>query len=191
MADSRLRKCGGAIGRCRVEGFTLVELMVTVAVLAIVAAIATPSFGRMISHNRLVAGGNEMVAAIQAARSEAIARRATTTFCATSDGQTCSGASGNRWLVLATKNGVSTVVRSAEVNPALTVTVSPNVAAGNARISFTPAGFVQVGGRTSGTVAVCAPSLPNENSFDVSASMVRVASAKRAAGAGCRAPGDI
>lgn len=56
----------------RSRGFTLVELMITLAILAIVAAIAAPSFSDMIKRNKRVACGNELVGALQLARSEAV-----------------------------------------------------------------------------------------------------------------------
>lgn len=181
-----------AFGKRFGKGFTLVELMVTVAVMGIVAAIAAPSFGRMISHNRLVSSGNEMIAALQIARTEAISRRATTTFCPSNDGSTCSGATGNRWIVFSTKNGVnSPPLRSVSANPKVSLKASANVTGGNTRITFTPSGFVQVGAQRSGTISLCAADLPGQNAVDISASVVRITSARRAAGASCTAPGDI
>ncbi|MBF6941294.1 prepilin-type N-terminal cleavage/methylation domain-containing protein, partial [Acinetobacter baumannii] len=46
-------------------GFTLIELMVTVAVLAIVLAVAVPAFGTLIRSSRLTSNANEVVAALQ------------------------------------------------------------------------------------------------------------------------------
>jgi type IV fimbrial biogenesis protein FimT len=56
------------------QGFTLVELMVTLAVAAIILAIAAPSFSQMIRENRLITTANNLVGNIQLARSEAIRR---------------------------------------------------------------------------------------------------------------------
>lgn len=77
----------------RVSGFTLVEMMVVVAILVILASIALPSFGPMIANNRIVANTNDLVADLALARSEAAKRGGTTvvTVCASSDGSSCSG----------------------------------------------------------------------------------------------------
>lgn len=55
-------------------GFTLIELMVTLIVVAIVVAIAAPGFGQMIQENRAATQANNVLASIQLARSEAINR---------------------------------------------------------------------------------------------------------------------
>lgn len=180
-----------AFGKRYDKGFTLVELMVTVAVAGIIAAIAAPSFSKMISHNRLVSSGNEMIAGLQIARTEAITRREATTFCPSSDGASCSNTVGSQWIVLSTVNGAPTVLRSVAANPKVSVKTSANVTGGNTRITFTPSGFVQVGAKSSGTISMCAADLTGENAVDISAAVVRITSARREAGANCSAPGDI
>lgn len=57
-------------------GFTLVELMITIAVAAILLATATPSFTSLIQNHRLVAQHNDFVANLNLARSEAVKRSA-------------------------------------------------------------------------------------------------------------------
>jgi len=54
------------------NGFTLIELMVTLAVLAIVATVAVPSFQNLIENNRLATEANRIFAAMSYARSEAV-----------------------------------------------------------------------------------------------------------------------
>ncbi|TAL73336.1 MAG: prepilin-type N-terminal cleavage/methylation domain-containing protein [Rhodanobacter sp.] len=66
------------------RGFTLVELMVTVAVAAILLTIAVPSFNRIINANRLSTAANEMVGALNVARMEAIKRNGSVQFCSNS-----------------------------------------------------------------------------------------------------------
>jgi type IV fimbrial biogenesis protein FimT len=54
------------------RGFTLVELMVTVALVAILAMTAIPSFKNTIIRNRVSAASSDLLAALNYARSEAI-----------------------------------------------------------------------------------------------------------------------
>lgn len=65
----------------RQAGFTLVELMVVVALVAIVASVATPSLRGMLVRNRTAAASNEFVSSVLRARSEAVSRNACVTLC--------------------------------------------------------------------------------------------------------------
>ena len=71
----------------RERGFTLIELMVGVAILGIAAVIAVPAFGGMFERMRLTGAANELAADLQLARSEAVRRRAAVSLAAAADGQ--------------------------------------------------------------------------------------------------------
>lgn len=75
----------------RARGFTLIELMVTVAVVAIVLGIAVPSFQKQILNNKSITLGDEFAQALNYARSEAVKTKKRVSICASSDGATCTG----------------------------------------------------------------------------------------------------
>ncbi len=74
------------------SGFTLIELIITIALAAILLGIGVPGFNELISTNRLAGGSNEFIASMGLARSEAIKSRANITVTASD-----SSDSGNEW----------------------------------------------------------------------------------------------
>lgn len=106
----------------RVAGFTLIELMVTLAVVGILAAVAAPAMLSLINGNRLTGTASELTASLQLARSEAVRRSSRVTICGSSDGATC-GADWSRWIVTGTEvSGAAVVVQdSAAVSDAVQV----------------------------------------------------------------------
>ncbi|MEO7031862.1 MAG: GspH/FimT family pseudopilin [Herbaspirillum sp.] len=90
--------------RCR-QGFTLIELMITITIAGILMAIAIPSMRDMVHQNRLAGHVNEFVAANMLARSEAIKRGSSVTLCpsASAESATACTAAGDwstGWLVV-------------------------------------------------------------------------------------------
>lgn len=145
----------------RANGFTLVELMVTVAVLAILSAIAIPSFTSLINSNRLVSQANEVVAAIQGARSEAIRYNQRVYVCSSSNGSSCSGSSTwNGWLVFLDANR-DAAPQAAEILQQGTVKAPLQLtsALGNGSFHFRPDGLARGAGEPllATTFSVCLP----------------------------------
>src|SRR5690554_4349780 len=91
----------------RQRGFSLIELMVTVALLAILLAMGLPSFQGSLRSNRVATATNELIAAINLARIEAMRSPNGAALCASDDGSTCAtGASWNDgWLVWVSGDG--------------------------------------------------------------------------------------
>ena len=86
MVISRLK-----ISSCssRQRGYSLGELMVTIAVLGILSSVAVPGMQNVVLNNRRVATTNDFVYTLQLARSEAIARNQRVTVCASRNGTNC------------------------------------------------------------------------------------------------------
>lgn len=134
---------GGSAQVHRLRGVTLVELMVALAVLAILLGIAVPSFTDASLSSRLRSLANGLVASAALGRSEAIKRNAVVTLCASSDGATCTGGWHQGWIVT-TANG--TVLQAQPAAP-----VGYRVTAGETSIAFQPTGL----GATSTSLTIC------------------------------------
>lgn len=68
------------------QGITLVELMVTVAIIGILGSLALPSYRDVMAREQLTAAANELVSSYKFARSEAIKRSTSITLTATEAG---------------------------------------------------------------------------------------------------------
>lgn len=83
------------------KAFTLIELMVTMSVLAVIIGMAVPSFSGIVANNRSASLGEELNSVLNVARSEALKRSNRVSICASSDGISClaAGKWNKGWLV--------------------------------------------------------------------------------------------
>lgn len=164
MIGGRCRRKGDPLARNRVRGVTLVELMVVLVVLAVLMAMAAPSFEMVRNSSRLSAQVNELVTAVQLARSEAVSRRQWVTVCRSDDGATCSTATTSwaGWMVFADTNrdgarqNTEDRLRIGEVRAPLSVLASNSLT--NNLVTFRPDGFARNGNALlNATISVCIP----------------------------------
>jgi type IV fimbrial biogenesis protein FimT len=182
----------------RAQGFTLVELLVTVAVLAIILALAMPSFTAIVNSNRLAAGANEMVASIQLARMESIRRNLRVAVCESSNGTTCTGGDlWAQWITVADANRDGTFSNADEVLRVSTpkgvqVRGSDDISGNSNRIEFRADGLARDDDDAllDAEVGVCiATTQPVENQRLVGiGSGSRISTAPDNAGGSCAAP---
>lgn len=123
------------------RGFTLAELLIVVAILALLAGIGVPAMRELAQNNRQTGAVNELIAALQLARSESITRNvnapATVTVCSSNNGTTCGGTWANGWIVFR-NDGCDTAVPSADSVIRYTSGPAP---AGDTGFQVTAAGF--------------------------------------------------
>ncbi|MFM8443315.1 MAG: GspH/FimT family pseudopilin [Methylococcus sp.] len=109
----------------KTSGFTLIELMVTLAVAAIVLTVGIPSFREFIERNRVSAYTNRLVGALQLARSEAIKRGRHVTLCNyDSNKKECKsdGAWQDGWQLYVNEASGDVLIQLYEAMPGLTIT---------------------------------------------------------------------
>ncbi|MFP4209434.1 MAG: GspH/FimT family pseudopilin [Wenzhouxiangella sp.] len=83
------------------RGLTLLELMITIAVLAILVTAGIPQFQRLIQSNQTTSGANDLLSSLQLARSESVRRGSPVTLCPSTDQSTCSGSDWSvGWVVI-------------------------------------------------------------------------------------------
>lgn len=152
-------------------GFTLIELIVTIAISGILISLVAPSFASAFLSNRLAAFSNSFAASAQLARSEAVKRNSPVTICRSTNGTSCvtTGSFQQGWIVFSDPNAngaVDTGETVVQVQEALasdyhfTSTAYPLI--------FQPSGI----GATAATLTLCRalPSPgPQERTITVSA----------------------
>lgn len=132
----------------KTAGFTLLELLTVIAITAILATVAAPSMIDFIRNSRLTGDANDLLRALQAARSEAIKRQSTVTVCLSANpaagaAATCSFGAGTGWIVFqdTTSNwqheGAEPIFSTQTVSSGVTISGD-----NSAVVTYGPSGFL-------------------------------------------------
>lgn len=146
------------------SGFSLIELMATIAIMAILMSVATPSFQNTIERNEITSEVQELGTTLKLARSEAVKHNSFVSVCASSNQSTCTGTWKDGWIIFVDANANGIV----DTNEAL-LKVWQGLASGHTLtwsgpnagyLTFTNRGFTN---DQSGTFKICGSS--NKASF--------------------------
>ncbi|WP_455366421.1 GspH/FimT family pseudopilin [Kaarinaea lacus] len=89
------------------SGFTLIELMVVLAIAVFLITSAVPGFQAFIQNNRMSTTAHQFIVSVNLARSEAVKRGKQVSMCKSSDASTCTSNDGweQGWVVFVDENG--------------------------------------------------------------------------------------
>ncbi|QDH69432.1 GspH/FimT family pseudopilin [Marilutibacter alkalisoli] len=132
--------------RRNADGFTLVELVATVAVLAILLSLATPAFGRIAEHSRKTSALHRLTSSLALARISAVRLGIPITACPSHDGRSCRGDSdwSEGWIVYADPQRTSSPLDDSKVLEAsdgLGSGIAVLGTVGRQRLRFSPHGW--------------------------------------------------
>ena len=99
-----MKRCYKKLCEKKTCGFSLIELMITIAIAAILFGIAVPQFSTVTQNARMTSARNGLFTAFQLARTEAVSRRVHVVVCASAEGVSCSGSWDRGALVFVDAN---------------------------------------------------------------------------------------
>jgi len=151
----------------RTGAFTLLELIVTLAIAIVLMGIAVPSFSDSIVRNQIASNVNNFLGAIHTARSEAIKLGTDIEFCvknASNDGCANGGGWGQGWLIREVADPTNILLVHDALKDKYTINGSAAVASS---IKFSPSGETSL--LATGTFVLC-----YDNAADAKSKVVEI-----------------
>lgn len=149
----------------RAAGFTLIELMVTILIMAVLAVVAVPSFKETVGRNAVESQQLELMTALNQARQEAVTRNFKITLCRSTNGTSCAGVGdwATGWIIFKNMGTAGTVAASTDVlakhgalKQGVTVRLLDGVNTARAFLQFDPRGFLaSTSAATTGSFVLC------------------------------------
>jgi type IV fimbrial biogenesis protein FimT len=144
----------------RDSGFTLIELMIAVALVAILLATAVPALDDFTNDARQTGAINDFISSIHIARNTAITTNSRVTMCASASGANCEAASWDSgWIVFADLNSNGSLDAGETIASASAAVDGLNIQSGEfpAALMYRPNGRAMTNALTgnSGEFTVC------------------------------------
>jgi type IV fimbrial biogenesis protein FimT len=144
----------------RDSGFTLIELMIAVALVAILLATAVPALDDFTNDARQTGAINDFISSIHIARNTAITTNSRVTMCASASGANCEAASWDSgWIVFADLNSNGSLDAGETIVSASAAADGLNIQSGEfpAALMYRPNGRAMTNALTgnSGEFTVC------------------------------------
>jgi prepilin-type N-terminal cleavage/methylation domain-containing protein len=127
----------------RSRGFTLMELMVVLAIAATVLVIGVPNFRDFQRNNRITAAANSMLGLVLSSRGEALRRQTSIAMCPSANPTSVTAVcgTGTGWISFVDTNATCTRTASQDLVGSSTVDTDVNVAWNGDCIIFSSTGF--------------------------------------------------
>lgn len=144
------------------SGYTLVELVITVALGALILVIAMPGFAAITHKNRINSAATQLYLTLNTARSEALKRRSAVRVCPSADSSSCrtDGDWSAGWLIFEDGNGnnvpdgseIISLVNSKSLHAGIEMQVTSSMAS---YLQFQPTGGAIGSGGNTGELKIC------------------------------------
>ncbi len=133
-------------------GFTMIELMIAIIILAIILALSVPSIRTISANNQIAVANNSIMTGFNLARSEAVSRGNTVSICPSQNGTACENGQWNiGWIVFDNADGNGNMVETEVIRASVQNSdIARSGLAGN--VVFNPDGTTTLGASTSITV---------------------------------------
>jgi len=179
--------------RSRQQGFSLVEALVTLALVATTLQLAAPAIGDLLQNAALNGASQDLLMDLHLARSEALKRNRRVAICKSFDGALCTTSGGwdQGWIVFHDENnsgtldaGEEVIARHEALRPTLRGRGNQPVAH---YVSYSPIGTTRFtgGGFQAGTITVCRRSASATEAREVIVNAVGRPRVQKAAVASC------
>lgn len=145
------------------KGYTLAELMVGLAIAAVLAAFAVPGVAGLLREANLSSATNELLGSLYFARSEAVKRKTRVTLCSSLSGSDCTRATGwgGGWIVFEDADGNALRSETEQIllvahGPSATLAITGSQPVKD-YVSYVPSGETRLrgGGLQMGTITIC------------------------------------